>query len=504
MKPTPPPISAAVAAFLDRPGRMLIGDEWIGSDLAGSIEVLDPATGGRIGYAAAGTSEHVDKAVDAARACFESSAWKRTTPSQRTALLWRLSELIEQNGDELAELETLNEGLPINLVKSFIIPGLIETLRYYAGWATRMDGAAKTLSIPDERPDGAFGPAYHAYTRMQPVGVVGAIVPWNNPLIFAVAKFAPAIAAGCTMVLKPADETPFSTLRFAELVLEAGFPAGVLNVVTGRGSVVGAALAAHPGVNKIAFTGSTETGKSIVSAATGNLKRVSLELGGKSPVIVLDDADLKSAIQGVCETIFLNSGQICFAGSRVIAQSGIFEDLMRGVADVARSMKLGHGLLPDTDLGPLISARQQARVCGYIQSGISDGARLLCGGPKPSEQGFFVEPTVMIASDPTIRIVQEEVFGPVLVGTEANTLGEIIRLANDTPYGLAASVWTKDLSIAHGLAAEIDAGTVWVNCHNALDEAMPFGGFKQSGWGREGSQAGVAEFMEEKSVIVRL
>jgi len=496
-------LSDKVSKYIETTRPFLIDGKWLTSDEI--ITVKNPANGQEIGSIYAAGKEEVDLAVKAARRAFESKEWRRMAPTERTAILWKFADLIEENHDEILELEILNEGLPIAIGKHFIVHGLAETIRYYAGWCTKIGGHTTDLSLPDERGPDAVGPAFHAYSVMQPIGVVGAITPWNMPLILAIAKIAPALAAGCTVVLKPSEETPLSILRVAELIAEAGIPDGVVNIVPGYGATAGAAISEHEDVDKIAFTGSTEVGKMIARAATGNLKKVALELGGKAPVVVFADADLDKAAQTAAEAIFLNSGQMCFAGSRLLVERSVMREVAEKVADIAKSMKLGPGLDETTDLGPLISAKQQARVGGFLEQARSDETiEILAGGHVVEGDGYFVEPTIAICSDPQATLVKEEIFGPVLCIQPFDTIEEAIELANDTPYGLVGSAWTKDVAKAHILAAEINAGVVWVNCYTALDESLPFGGFKQSGWGREGGKHGIEEFMEPKSVVVAL
>ena len=497
-------ISAATRQFLQQPRPMLIDGKWVESSSGETIRSLDPGTGQPIASVFRGGTQEVDAAVSAARRAFEQRHWRNMPCADRTLLMWRLAELIEQHRQILVELEVLDQGQPKALVDEFVIPGVCETLRYYAGWCTKITGVSNDISASDARQHRSIGPAYLAYSRMEPIGVVAAIVPWNFPLIMAVAKVAPAIAAGCTVVLKPAEETSLSALKLGELIMEAGFPAGVVNIVTGPGSQVGAALAAHPDVNKVTFTGSTPVGKQIVQAAVGNLKKVSLELGGKSPVIVFDDSDLDAAITGAAQSIFLNAGQVCFAGTRVYVQQSVFEDVADGVAEIARNIRLGHGLEKTSEMGPVVSARQQETVCSYIQSASEEGAEIRAGGNTTGAPGFFIEPTILTTSRPDIRVVREEIFGPVLSLVPFKTEEEVVALANDSQYGLAASIWTRDLSRAHSIAGAIQAGTVWINCHDLLDESMPFGGFKQSGWGTEGSHYGVEEYIQKKSVIATL
>lgn len=497
-------ISIQTRDFLAKTRPMLINGKWVHASSGETFNSVDPGTGEVIGNISRGGIDEVEQAVKAARQSFEHRYWRNMPPNERTLLMWNLAELVLKEATTLVELEVLDQGQPKKMVEEFVIPGVVETLRYYAGWCTKLSGVTSDLSVPDTRTHRTFGPAFHAYSRMEAIGVVGAIVPWNFPLIMAVAKIAPAIAAGCTVILKPAEETSLSVLKLGELILEAGFPAGTVNIVTGPGRIVGDAIASHPDIDKITFTGSTEVGKQIVLAATGNLKKVSLELGGKSPVIVFDDADLETAIKGAAQSIFLNAGQVCFAGTRLYAQRGIYEQLVSGVADIARNIKLGHGMEPDTEMGPVVSKRQQDSIHCYIQSAIDDGAEIRAGGSVITESGYFIEPTIITSSNPTIRVVQEEIFGPVLPIIPFDDEEDVLNMANASPYGLAASVWTQNLARAHSFAGAIKAGTVWLNCHDVLDESMPFGGYKQSGWGTEGGRYGVEEYMQKKSIIATL
>lgn len=493
LKPSQP----AALAFLARGDHpMLIGEQWVPAQSGEWMDTLNPATGEPLGRFPAAAAADVDRAVATARAAFEGGAWRSMTASQRGRILWRVSELIEQHIDELAELETLDQGKPLFVGRWAEIPGAAEQFRFFAGQASRIEGQTIPSSINYQ----PAGKQIFAYTSKQPVGVVAAIVPWNSPLVLTAMKLAPALAAGCTVVLKPAEDTSLTALRLGELMLEAGLPPGVLNIVTGRGDVVGAALAAHPGVDKISFTGSTQVGRPVLAAAGGNLKRVTLELGGKSPVIVMPDADLDAAIAGAANAIFFNGGQVCVAGSRLYVHREVFDKVVQGIADIARGMKLGHGLDATTQVGPLVSRKQAERVHRYVQEAIADGARALVGGGRLGPNGTFIEPTVLVDVRPEMACVKEEIFGPVLVATPVDSLEQALALANDSDYGLAASIWTSDLSTAHRVAAQLKSGTVWINCHLMFDASLPIGGVKQSGWGRESGQVAIENYLELKTV----
>jgi phenylacetaldehyde dehydrogenase len=494
---TQPPPSANVASFLRRPGRLLIGGAWVESQSGVSIPVVDPATGEEIATVPDANSADVDEAVAAARAAFESGPWATMPPAGREALLWKLAELIDRNANELAELESLDNGKTKFMASVVDIPGARNYFRYMAGWATKIEGS--TIEVSIGAPDGG---RVNAYTRREPVGVVAQIIPWNFPLVMAAWKLGPALAAGCTCILKPAEQTPLTALRLGELIIEAGFPPGVVNILTGYGETTGAALVKHPGVDKIAFTGSTAVGKLINKTATDTLKRVSLELGGKSPVIVLPDANVDAVIGGAAGAIFFNAGQVCAAGSRLYVHRKIFDRVVEGVGGAAQKIRLGPGLDPSTQMGPLVSREQQERVLGYIDAGRSEGASVVAGGDALSHPGFFVMPTVMADVKRTMRVVQEEIFGPVLVAQRFDDINEVAALANDTPYGLSASVWSNDLTAVHRLVPKIRAGTVWVNGHGPVDANMPFGGFKHSGVGREHGRVGIEMYTELKSVCM--
>ena len=492
-------LSDGTRRFLENPRRMLIGAEWVEASSGETLAVVDPASGEKFASVPAGGAEDIDRAVAAARRAFESGDWPRMRPVDRERLLLKFADLVEANAQELAEIESLDNGKPVTMARHVDVALVVDFLRYMAGWATKIEGSTMDVSVPIIRDREFFG-----FTRREPVGVVGAIIPWNFPLLMAAWKVAPALATGCTMVLKPAEETPLSALRFAELALEAGYPAGVLNVVTGLGHTAGAALASHKGVEKVAFTGSTEIGKLVGKAALDNMTRVSLELGGKSPVIVLDDADVSQAAAGAAQAIFFNQGQVCTAGSRLFVHKSRFDEVVEGLSGIAAAMKLGAGIDPTTQIGPLVSATQQKRVLGYIESGFAEGARAATGGAAGAGAGYFVKPTVLVDTTDDMKVVREEIFGPVVVAMPYDDLDEVARRANDTPYGLAASIWSNDLSRVHRLIPKIQAGTVWVNCHNILDNAMPFGGFKQSGIGREMGRAVLDLYTESKSVIMAL
>lgn len=491
------PQSTGALQFLQRlERRMLIGGAWVDAQGGERLESVNPATGKVLASIPAGDARDVDLAVRAARDALNSSAWRDLTGAQRARLLWKMADLMEAHLDELAELESLDQGKPLWVGKYAEIPGGIEQFRYFAGEATKIEGTTIPTSINYQ----PAGKKIFAYTAKEPIGVVGAIVPWNSPIVLTCMKIAPALAAGCTVVLKPAEDTSLTALRLAELMQEAGFPPGVLNVVTGLGERAGAALAAHPGVDKIAFTGSTEVGKLMLDAARGNLKKLTLELGGKSPAIVLPDADLELTIPGVANAIFFNSGQVCVAGSRLYVHEKIFDRVLEGVVAYARGIRLGHGLDPATQMGPVVSRKQADRIAGYIASGKQEGASVLAGGGQTGPAGTFIEPTVLVDVQPHMKVVREEIFGPVVVATRVGSVEEAAVLANDTEYGLAASVWTQDLSAAHRMAAAIRAGTVWINCHSMYDASLPIGGVKQSGWGRDSGHQAINNYLETKTV----
>jgi len=485
-------------SFVHAQHKLLIDGEWVEAASGETFTSINPATEETLAEVAHGQAEDIDRAVRAARKAFaDDSPWRRMNASDRGRLIWRISELIEEHGDELAMLESLDNGKPYSVARAADVPLAADLFRYMAGWTTKIEGTTVPISAlpaPGE---------YLAYTLREPVGVVGQIIPWNFPLLMAAWKLGPVLACGCTVVLKPAEQTPLSALRLGELMHEAGLPAGVVNIVTGFGDA-GAALAAHDDVDKVAFTGSTEVGRLIVKAATGNLKKVSLELGGKSPNVVYADADLEGAIAGAANGIFFNHGQCCNAGSRLYVQKQIFDDVVSGVADAAKSIKLAPGTDPEAQMGPLISDEQFGKVLGYLDSGREDGAKAVTGGKRSGERGYFVQPTVLTDTNPNMKVVREEIFGPVVCAIPFDSPDEIVPVANETNYGLAAGVFTRDLSKAHRTAKRLRAGTVWINTYHVFDAAMPFGGYKESGWGREMGSQVLNNYLETKSVVTAL
>lgn len=492
-----PDYSNVVQSLLQRKPALLIGGEWVASSTDKCLAVIDPSTEREISAIVDASEDDVNRAVASARTAFDDGRWTGLPPVVREAMIHKLADLIESNAAEFAELEAIDNGKSRNVATGMDIPVAVGTLRYMAGWATKISGE---MIDPAAAPSGAF----HAYVRREPLGVAAQIVPWNFPLVMAILKIAPALAAGCTMILKPAEQTSLTALRLGDMVLEAGFPSGVINIITGLGETSGDLLVRHPDVDKVAFTGSTEVGKIINRAATDTLKRVTLELGGKSPVIIMPDMDVGQAAQGASDAIFFNAGQICVAGSRLFGHRDIFDQLLEKMTEHAEALTLGPSLHDATQMGPLVSSEQQDRVMGYIDQGRKAGASILTGGEAPSGDGYYVKPTVIANVKPDMSVVREEIFGPVVVAQRFDDLDDIVRQANDTPYGLGASVWTRDISIMHQLSARIKSGTVWGNCHSMIDPALPFGGYKQSGLGRELSHRGVEAYTETKSVIIAL
>ncbi|ODP36312.1 aldehyde dehydrogenase family protein [Sphingomonas turrisvirgatae] len=483
-------------AFAASRHQLFIGGQWVEPQDGRRFATHNPATGDQLAEVAEAREADVDLAVAAARRAMESSDWAGMKPAARARLLFRLADALEANADELAALETLDNGMPLRDARHFHLAHAIETIRYNAGWATKLTGETIALSGMGD---------WHAYTLREPVGVVAQIVPWNAPMAMAAAKIAPALAAGCAVILKPAEETPLTALRLAHLIAEVGFPDGAFNLLTGFGESAGAALTAHPGVDKVTFTGSTEVGRLILRAAAGNFKRVTLELGGKTPVIVLPDADVPRAIEGAARAIFTNAGQVCNAGSRLFIHDQLFDEVVEGVGRIAESIKLGSGLDAETQMGPVISAQQRDRVRGYVAQGVEAGAALRAGGSSIDGDGYFVSPAVLTGTSADMAVRREEIFGPVLCAmsfADAD-LERIAAEANDTAYGLGAVLWTNNLSAAHRLARKLKAGTVRVN-GGGLDPALPFGGFKQSGWGRENGREGIEAYTETKSVAIAI
>jgi acyl-CoA reductase-like NAD-dependent aldehyde dehydrogenase len=487
-------LSEAAREFIGRsPQRLVIGGERPEAADGATFETVDPATGEPISTVAQAGPDDVDRAVRAAQAALDGPL-RTVHPAKRSSLMHRLAELIKANGDELAELESLDNGKPLAAARGDIAAS-VNHLRYYAGWPTKIEGETIPVSARDVL----------CYTVREPVGVCALIIPWNYPVLMAIWKVAPALAAGCAMVLKPAEQTPLTALRLGELALEAGFPEGTLNVLTGDSST-GAALVDHPGVAKVAFTGSTEVGREIGGKCGRSLKRVTLELGGKSPNIILGDADLQQAVKGSFYGIYSNSGQACNAGSRLFVQAGVFDQVVERIADLARGARVGPGLDPESEFGPVVSAEQFERVKGYIDSGLAEGAEALAGGPPDGSDGggYFVSPTLFTGVSDSMRIAREEIFGPVLVAMPFEDLDEVARRANDTEYGLAAGLWTRDISQAHRLASLLRAGSVYINTWGGGDPAAPFGGYKASGVGREKGRANLDAYLETKTVWTQL
>jgi phenylacetaldehyde dehydrogenase len=487
-----------VEAFVAAPQHLFINGQWADAASGKTFETPNPATGETLAHVAEGDAEDIDRAVRAARKAFDDGPWSRMTPSERGRIIWRIGDLILEHAEELAQLESLDNGKPYAVALAADVPLAADLFHYMAGWATKIEGNSINISVPYMP-----GANFHSYTLREPLGVVGQIIPWNFPLLMAAWKLGPALATGNTVVLKPAEQTPLTALRLAGLIAEAGVPEGVVNVVTGFGETAGASLAAHPLVDKVAFTGSTEVGRLIVHAAAGNLKKVSLELGGKSPNIVFDDAS-PDAVAGAANAIFFNHGQCCVAGSRLFVQQSRFDEVVEGVSEIAKSIKLGPGMNADTQMGPLVSDEQLRRVTGYLESGREDGATALTGGGRWGDTGYFVEPTVLTNTRPDMKVVREEIFGPVVVAAPFQSLDEIAAAANDSEYGLGAGIWTQDISKAHALAKKLRAGTVWINCYNVFDASLPFGGYKQSGWGREMGHEVLESYTEVKAVTAQL
>jgi aldehyde dehydrogenase (NAD+) len=491
ISPMPAP---AEAQLLPAATKLLINNCWVPSESGKTFATVNPSTGEEICQVAEADAADVDKAVLAARAAFEQGPWKKMRASERGRLLHRLADLIEQNADALARLESMDNGKPLSIAKAVDVAKTVACYRYFAGWADKVQG--KTIPI-----DGDF----FCFTRHEPIGVVGQIIPWNYPMLMQAWKLAPALATGNTVVMKPAEQTPLSALRVGELIVEAGFPEGVVNLLPGFGHTAGAAIARHMDIDKVAFTGSTEVGRLIMEAAArSNLKRITLELGGKSPNIIFEDVDLDEAVEGAHLGLFVNQGQSCCAGSRVFVEEKIYDEFVEKSIARALKRKVGDPLDPRTDQGPQVSQSQFDSVMGYIEAGKSEGATLACGGERVGDRGYFVQPTVFSGVQDEMTIAREEIFGPVMSVIPFKDVDEVIKRANRTPYGLAAGVWTRDIKKALAVANGVRAGTVWVNCYHVLDTRAPFGGFKQSGIGRELGEYGLQQYTEVKTVTVKL
>ena len=494
--PSAPTLRDGVTRFLaDDPGRLLIGGSWQAAASGATFDTFDPATGQVLASVARGEAADVAQAVAAARDALHRPDWRGMSPADRGAMLWRIADLMQEHLDDLAELETLDQGKNLRTSRFGEVPAAINQFRYYAGWPTKIFGQ----TIPTSVSRTPAGKELFAYTRREPVGVVGAIVPWNSPLIMTAMKLAPALAAGCTIVLKPAENTPLTAAFLGRLLQRAGVPDGVVNIVSGYGAEAGQALVEHPDVAKIAFTGSTAVGKRLVQTASTDLTRLTLELGGKSPSLILPDADIDAAIDGVSRGIFDNGGQVCVASARVYAHRDVYDRVVEGMAAAGEKLRLGHGLDPEADLGPLVSTPQAERVASLVDAGAADGARVVTGGKR---DGTFYTPTVLTDVRADMPLMREEIFGPVAVVTPFDEIDDVVAWANDSRYGLAASVWTEGLSNGHRVAAQLEAGTVWVNCHSFLGPELPKGGHKESGWGTENGPQGLENYLETKTVAM--
>ncbi|GAC1467149.1 MAG: aldehyde dehydrogenase family protein [Isosphaeraceae bacterium] len=473
--------------------KLLIDGQWRDSLSGKTFETVNPATEEVIAQVAEGDAADIDLAVKAARKAFDSGSWRKTDARDRGRMLNRLADLIEAKIDELAELETLDNGKPLSESRHADLPLVIDCFRYYAGWADKIHG--QTVPIRGN---------YFCYTRREPVGVAGQIIPWNFPMLMIAWKWGPALAAGCTVVLKPAEQTPLSALRLGELALEAGFPAGVVNIVPGYGETAGAALVAHPGVDKLAFTGEGRTAQIIMKSAADTMKRITFELGGKSPNIIFADADLDAALEGAVLGLYLNQGQCCCAGSRLFVQESVHDQFVEKLAAKVNSRKLGDPFDPATQQGPQVDKAQFDKIMSYIAKGKAEGARCVAGGERHGDKGFYIKPTVFADVQDKMAIACDEIFGPVLSVIKFKEVDEVVERANTTDFGLAAAVWTRDIGKAHAIAHRLRAGTVWVNCYDVFDAAAPFGGFKRSGIGRELGEKALDNYTELKTVTIAL
>src|ERR1039457_1987622 len=497
---TTPTLDKHVHDFIGTRQQLFIDGQMVEARSGKTFDTINPATGEILAKVAEGDAVDIDLAVRAARRAFDDGPWSRMTPSERGRIIWRIGDLISEHLEEFAELETLDNGKPLAVARVADVPLAAELFRYMAGWATKIEGNTIPLSVP-YAPDAQF----HAYTLREPVGVGGQIIPWNFPLLMASWKIAPALACGNVVILKPAEQTPLTASRLGELICEAGLPEGVVQIITGFGPGAGSSIAEHPDIDKVAFTGSTEVGKLILKASAGNLKRVSLELGGKSPNIIFPDADMPSAVFGSALGIFLNQGQVCCAGSRVFVQESVYDQFTDSLAQMASGLTLGNPLDPNTRMGPLVSKEQHDRVKGYLKAGKAEGAKAKIGGePGKQEAGYFIQPTVFTGVNNQMKIAREEIFGPVASAIPFKDETDVVLQGNDTDYGLAAAVWTKDINRALTVARKLKAGTVWINTYGILDPISPFGGYKQSGFGRELGKYAIDLYTQSKSVYARI
>ena len=482
--------------FLKKSHKHMINGEWCDSTNEEILNVINPATKENISSVQLADEDEVNLACQSAKDSFDKGIWRNMTPSDRGKIMWKWADLLEKKIDQIVEVEVLDNGMPVIVAKTFI-GWAIDWIRYYSGMADKIYGKnlSNSLSGNDQN--------FHSYTSFEPVGAVGIIIPWNGPFGTFIIKVAPALAAGCSCVVKPAEHTPLNALIIAETAIEAGIPPGVLNVIIGDGRA-GELLVSNPNLNKISFTGSTEVGKKIVRQCSHDLKRVTLELGGKSPCIIFNDANLDTAIAGAAMAIFSNSGQVCFAGSRLFIQNEIYDEAIKGISEFSKNLKVGNGFAEDTVLGPLISSDQHKRVSDYVKIGVEEGAELISGGDSSSDNGFYFNPTVFGKVNKEMRIVQEEIFGPVLAACPFDTIDEVVEMANDTKYGLGSGIFSNDISKVHLVANKINAGNVWVNHYGGMHPTLPFGGYKESGWGRELGEDGFKAYLEQKTVSIKL